>query len=520
MCERCVKKHTSTKSSSKNGTSTSKLSCPFCKQSHDLPKMGLAVNDTIMSLLSIKPVDVHRAELYRRVADLIKQMQVNLDAIDSLETASKTTLVDYFELIKREINASTQNLIQQAISYRDKLLFEVECLNETMMNYWNSLVKPDSKVDLLKQTCSDKCQEWSSVSKMSDADEPKLNSIINEAQYLGSKLEDAKCFLQNLMTQKCVFNQREPDQIDMSAMIGEIEFNDVDFFVDHPLKMKLMDDLIEMQTIKYDPTSLQRNVCLVPMLNRKILNVSKTTFDDISDITMTITSTESTTEAPQIYENNENLQCQVNICISYGKYILILLNEKKNRDRNVLKLYNSALKLCATEVMTSERNCEELFMNDSAIYVKIDEHPYAIKYDYEFQTLSLFEKLNKGNELFVSFIVDKLVHFSNNNRIFFVDECFSRIKIFSETSGDLLNSIVINNLRDCLVQVVSSVSAQDDQVIIFNPNDTCLRLYDENGDLVCEKSLSAVLNNIAEFHVTKDGSYVFIDLLNDSIYFY
>merc|ERR1712243_212160 len=146
--------------------------------------------------------------------------------------------------------------------------------------------------------------------------------------------------------------------------------------------------------------------------------------------------------------------------------------------------------------------------------------------------VGMFENFQKSNELFVSFVVDKLIYFSSHSdRIYFNDKCFSRLKIYSESTGDLLTSIHVNNLRDCSIRIDASLNNSiNDQFICLNKNEGWLRCYDvknnaENNtnivpNLVAENFLSEKIKNISNFYVTKDGYYVFIDHLNDVIYFY
>lgn len=130
----------------------------------------------------------------------------------------------------------------------------------------------------------------------------------------------------------------------------------------------------------------------------------------------------------------------------------------------------------------------------------------------------------------MSFVVDKLIYFSSNtNRIYFNDKCFSRLKIFSEVSGELLSSIHVNNLRDCSIRIDTSLNnSMNDQFICLNRTENCLRCYDiknfemsaDPPELIAENFLSDKIKNITNFFLTKDGYYYFVDHLNDIIFFY
>ncbi len=199
----------------------------------------------------------------------------------------------------------------------------------------------------------------------------------------------------------------------------------------------------------------------------------------------------------------------------------------------MIKLYNSSLQLITKTFIDSP--CESFYLNDAYIYAKLasSNHPFVLKFTYELEAQPVFENLKKSNELFVSFVVDKLIYISSNtNRVYFKDKCFSRLKIFAEDSGELLFSVHVNNLRDCSIRVDASLhNSLNDQFICLNKTENWLRCYDiktdmasENGllvpQLIAESFLSDEIQNISNFYVSKDGYYVFVDHLNDSVYMY
>jgi len=59
-----------------------------------------------------------------------------------------------------------------------------------------------------------------------------------------------------------------------------------------------------------------------------------------------------------------------------------------------------------------------------------------------------------------------------------------------------------------------------EQFIYVNRVDKTINLYNEHGELMAENKLDENIKCISEFNLTPDGSYVFVDHLNDSIYFY
>ena len=114
LCNRCV--------ATKSNNQTKLLSCPFCDQVHQVPDTGFPQNESLLVLLKLRPVDVHRAEMFRVLGDLLKKLNVNMDDLNLMEKSSQKSLLEYFELIKGEIKLSAKTLIEQVVKYRDKLL--------------------------------------------------------------------------------------------------------------------------------------------------------------------------------------------------------------------------------------------------------------------------------------------------------------------------------------------------------------------------------------------------------------
>lgn len=145
-----------------------------------------------------------------------------------MEQSIKFNLFDYFELIKSEIQTSTQTLIDQAIKYRDSLLSQVDYLKEQSSNYFAELFSQQGPLSDLRKKCNQKKQEWqSSIEKCSSsttADENKINAIIKEVNQLNLKLNETRVFIQqSINSRKLVFNQAEPTYMDSkSSLIGQI----------------------------------------------------------------------------------------------------------------------------------------------------------------------------------------------------------------------------------------------------------------------------------------------------------
>jgi hypothetical protein len=254
---------------------------------------------------------------------------------------------------------------------------------------------------------------------------------------------------------------------------------------------------------------------LVPFICDRLVLVTKTGYDDFSDNVLTMLDL----NGKQMAKNTENNQSRINALGSYSNYVLLALTDQKS-GRELIKIYNASLQLI-TSIVT-EFKCEQFFFNDSYLYTKLESnYPYCYKFDYDLLRHPLFESFTAQTELFVSFVVDKLIHISSNtNRIYFNDKCFSRLKIFSEMTGQLIGSIRVDSLRECSIRIDSSL-VNSDQFLCLNKEHRVLRVYDaSDGSLLSENFLCKSIRNISNFYLTKDGNYVFEDTLNDCVYFY
>ena len=276
-----------------------------------------------------------------------------------------------------------------------------------------------------------------------------------------------------------------------------------------------MNEFVKYRHLELSSTAGFNLSRMVPFICERLVLLTKTGYDDFSDNVLTMLDL----NGKQMAQNTENNQSRINALGSYSNYILLALTDKKS-GRELIKIYNASLQLI-TSIVT-EFKCEQFFFNDSFVYTKLESnYPYCYKFDYDLMRYPLFESFNAQTELFVSFVVDKLIHISSNsNRIYFSDKCFSRLKVFSELTGQLISSIRVDSLRECSIRIDSSL-VNSDQFLCLNKEQRVLRVYDaSDGSLLSENYLCKSIRNVSNFYLTKDGYYVFEDTLNDCVYFY
>lgn len=526
ICKRCTEKYTY-----KNLES---FKCPLCSKNQKLSRNGelsLPVNETLSKLLNIKPVDLLHADLYRKLGDLFKNIQSNLDELNFIEKHAQSNLDEFFSLIKNEIQNNTQHLIEQANKLKDRLISDLDYLKIKMLDTFKNLFSDQSNSKLLKfkHFCFTQLNEWQTIVNMYDSNhanskltENNLDLILKEAQCLDSNLREKNHFLnKTILNHKLVFNQKFETKHLLESFIGKFELDsDLSSFLNNKLSIKYLNDLIELEVIpiddKLDP------IYIVPLLFKKFLSVSKNSYDEFSDIKLRVLDTNGAV----IHENNDLVKSKIDAVQSFSDFVCISLTDYKT-GRNLIKLYDS--NLCLVKTVIIDNQSDLIYMNLSNIYVKVEAtYPFLFKYDYELNRLDLFDKSlinNVTSDLFVSLSVDKLVHV-NSNRIYLKDDCFSQIKVYSELNGDLIETIDVKYLRDSTLYISNFIGEDSDldnngeQIICLNKNEKCMELYDKKGKLIVANKLDEKIRNITDFYASQDGSFVFVDYLNQLIYCY
>lgn len=543
ICSRCLLKHLNNQTSSQKQPINNKtIKCPYCSIDHQLqtanstPKskatgdgldeLRLPLNETIQQLLNMKPIDVQRADLCRNMSEILKTIGEKLEQIDKLESNAQQNLLDYFELIKKELNQSTNYLIEQINKQRENMIQEIEYLKAQSVENLKENFSKTIKLNELKRLSNKKKSEWKQFMKKDKnfKNDQLTSNFLNETKNVLDEVNELKELLEDLIQPKLVWNQRQRTSYShaCSTLLGQLEFNSSQT-TNHKLKIKHLNKIFKLNEYELNNEQLKQSVCLTPMLFKRLLNVTKSTFDDVADLALTVIDPKS---SRIINENkSENKQCKLTALRIHLNHILICTtrcDEKSNDDRTILKLYDSSLNLVSSIYL--EHKTSELFINDEFVYAQIESnsHPFVCKYDYNLKRCAMFEKLKSDTELFVTLIVDKLVYISSTEKLYFVDSCFSRLKVFDESNGTLLRSINLNNLRDACI-CVDYVRLQQtglEQFIYVNRVDKTIKLYNEHGELMAENKLDEKIKCISEFHLSPDGSYVFVDHLNDSIYYY
>lgn len=132
VCKKCILKY--------NQNSDYLHTCPQCKRKNQSLKFSnLPVNEALHKLLNLKPVDLIHADLYRKLGDLFKTIQTDLEDLDLLEKNAQINLDTFFDTIKENIINNTRILIEKANNHKEKILNELEYLKSKISSNINRL---------------------------------------------------------------------------------------------------------------------------------------------------------------------------------------------------------------------------------------------------------------------------------------------------------------------------------------------------------------------------------------------
>lgn len=501
VCNKCTQKITTTQT------------CSLCKNQHlqFQTKRQLPVNEAILKLLDLKPVDLIHTDIYLKLSDLFKFINSNLDELERIEKHTETNITQYFTLLKTEISNNVELLIQKTLCLKKTLLNDLDYLEKKFLNHFQNL-----SLNNLKTQVQEKLKKWQN--NINDASFKKLDKLLIECENLNGTLDEKIRFIsQNLLnTNKIVFNQKyELDSL-LESYVGHVEFEP---FLDPKnllYTVKYLNNLVKVDKIDLD---LNLNLIYVrPFGFKKILFVSKNDYDEYTEVKLQVCDTTSRS----LYEHTESkskinyVQTSINlICISLTDY---------QTGRNILKLYNEKLYLIKMVFLDNPVNY--VCFNSEFIYVKIDNmYPFLHKFDLELNKQDLFDNstndLTSKSDILVSLAVDKIICIEKS-RIYMLDKCFSSIKIYSELTGDLVETVEFKYARDCFVMLKIDECEMDldEKIICLNKTEKNLGVYDKYGNLIVENKLDASIKNINEFFICHDGSLMFLDSLNDAIYYY
>ncbi|CAF0995261.1 unnamed protein product [Brachionus calyciflorus] len=504
ICKKCTEKMTLNRT------------CSLCKKQNiqilnSNGKISLPVNEALQKLLDLKPVDLIYTEFYRKFSEFFKLINSNLDELNLIEKHSESNIIQYFQILKSEISKNVENLIQKALNFKNIVLNDLDSLEQTYRTHLKNL-----NLSNLKKKVKEKLKKYQS--DINDSSFNNQDQLLHDCEHLNKSLNDKINFINGnlLNTNKIVFNQKHEMDSLLENFIGKFEYEPNIKTHDLIETVKFLNSFLKMKKIDMD---LNLNLIYVrPMGFKKILYVSKNDYDEYTDVSFQICDGNNSV----LFEHTE-WKSRINYVQTNLKFICVSLTDYRT-GRHILKVFNQKLKLIKSIVLESQSNY--IFLCEEFIYLKLDNvYPFLHKYNFNLEKESIFaENLNvltSQSDILVSLNIDKIITIQKN-RIYFLDKCFSCVKVYSELNADLIECIKFKEVRDCFIKLVIDFEQDclDEKIICLNTQKKTLSVYDKNENIIVENKLDSGCKNINEFFLCPDGSLMFLDNLNDAIYYY
>jgi hypothetical protein len=159
ICSKCI--------SSIEIIENQEFNCLTCSKMHVMPKEGLALNDAVNLMLSLKPTRISRGKAIDSLIQSLDEIQKVTCLFKNGIASSVDNVKEYCTLLRNEVQVATEEAIQQIIDFNDELKreideYEKECIefntsNHESKNVFYTLISElelfhKEKMDYLKQT--------------------------------------------------------------------------------------------------------------------------------------------------------------------------------------------------------------------------------------------------------------------------------------------------------------------------------------------------------------------------------
>lgn len=504
ICQKCAKNMTTLGCCALCKSNTSQIAT---SNGH----VKLPINEALSKLLDLKPVDLINTEFYRKISDLYKSINYNLDELTRIENITETKITDYFNLLKNEISNNVENLIQKALEIKKNIQNELDSIEKSFLVYFKHL-----NLSYFKSSIRERLKNWQI--NLNDPSFNHLDQLLKDCELLNQDLSDKMHFINQylLNINKIVFNQKNEIDSLLENYIGRLDYEFVDHSLLLPLTVKYLNSLVKKEIIK-----INLNLKLIyigPVGFKKILFVLKNDYDEFTDVKFRMCDLSNMV----LYECNE-FKMKINYVQTSLKYVCVSLTDYQT-GRNMLKLYTDKLKLLKSIILDDKASY--LYLNDDFIYAKISNVlPFLHKFDYNLDKQKIFssetKNINANSDLLACLNLETIMAIENS-RIYLFDEYFSCINVYCEKSGIYLERIKLRNCNNCFVKLYLEDKDQDsgEKIVIVDRESKTLCVYGKDKNIIVENRLESCVENIDSFFLCHDGSLMFIDNLNDFIYYY
>jgi len=513
------------------------IKCKMCSNEHRLPKTDdLPTNEILLILIDsaysiesnnngTKLVSIMKADEHTRkkTSLLLKEIDLNTEKLDVSIKNSRTNLTNYFDSIENDVNSRTDEIIGELNKSRDSIIKELNAHRKSAFEFFdqgleengNLLLKSKKNYEnLIEESKSARCDSNSSLAEVS--------KLVKVATDFNQQIYQTLVYFENLVRNNLRFSKSNV-RLDAGSLIGSLQFMKMSQPEQLALKSIRINETQSQTNLTHKFTSINykiplnvKNFFLIVLADKLILKATETAqVDDGFNYVMKLQIKDL--EGGVISKSSENLNSnrikRVQACNS-NHFVAVLL---KNRflDNYTLMLFNN--ELMHVKSIELHYKPEELFMNDTGVYVKpFILHPSFIhKYNYKLDHIKSIGQCQDENRMFYFSKSFKLITFEKE-KCFFIDFENFKLKIMNELNGRVLKSISLEETNNVLVQI----DALNERINVLNTKFYQLNVYDWDGVFLFKKKIDSKIDSIDYFYLLNDENFSIVDKKNNFIHFF
>jgi hypothetical protein len=459
----------------------------------------------------------------KKTSLLLKEIDLNTEKLDVSIKNSRTNLTNYFDSIENDVNSRTDEIIGELNKSRDSIIKELNAHRKSAFEFFdqgleengNLLLKSKKNYEnLIEESKSARCDSNSSLAEVS--------KLVKVATDFNQQIYQTLVYFENLVRNNLRFSKSNV-RLDAGSLIGSLQFMKMSQPEQLALKSIRINETQSQTNLTHKFTSINykiplnvKNFFLIVLADKLILKATETAqVDDGFNYVMKLQIKDL--EGGVISKSSENLNSnrikRVQACNS-NHFVAVLL---KNRflDNYTLMLFNN--ELMHVKSIELHYKPEELFMNDTGVYVKpFILHPSFIhKYNYKLDHIKSIGQCQDENRMFYFSKSFKLITFEKE-KCFFIDFENFKLKIMNELNGRVLKSISLEETNNVLVQI----DALNERINVLNTKFYQLNVYDWDGVFLFKKKIDSKIDSIDYFYLLNDENFSIVDKKNNFIHFF
>ena len=495
--------------------------CVVCKQMHSKPENDgeltdytLPVNKLVQDLLSLRPINVYRGKLYDKAEGLLRNAQ-NLNQNLNLELENCNYRIQvHCDLLRDQIDVSTESQIAKLNSYRDYFIQKVEKYEQKCIENSNNSTEGFQSILQFTKNLDMKLKNYREVFNKPDLSDEELIEMNKELTDLENKLID----LSNQLN-FCIFDKKlsfiETENVLKSSDIGVLS----QYISLSTVNVDLIKKALIKKPIEYDYTQntdknnefLYTTICPFNLdyflIGCLVKESNSFDFSTLYSIKLKLVSHSGSliNEFSQPADRQERL-------ILKSLQNKVLLSYRNEQGFSIIQFFDENL-ITISKSTISDYKVENIETNglDLIYLITNDAEPFIHILDENLEELDNF---GQNSNKFKVFYLNDYYSISIKDAFIYLQKSNS-VEIIDRKSGLVANTIKFKNSIDTYLFHADSNSS----FVMLDPSAKLFQLYDFDGELLHELSFEDVVY-ISNFSVTKQGGLAILDSHEHKIYLY